>query len=189
MLDRRDAPGRMLSLRQLMDRLFEDAFVVPQDLMSRVSGAPAGGTMDVYEEGDDLVVEAQLPGMKPDDVDVQVERGMLMIRGQTSTNEERKERNYLIHEQRSGSFSRTLQLPDNIDVDACRATFENGVLRLVFPKTERARPRRIQVTGGRGQPAVDSGHPGGSQSDGPSAESAGQSSGGQAGGTSSGQAG
>jgi HSP20 family protein len=68
--------------------------------------------LNVYEEGDNLVVEAPLPGMKPEDVDVNIERGMLTIRGEMKAEEER---NYIIREQRRGSFSRTLQLPSTVD--------------------------------------------------------------------------
>lgn len=74
-----------------------------------------------------------------------MERGTLTIRGERKHEEERKERNYLIRERRSGSFSRTLQLPSTVDTDACQATYEHGVLHLVFPKSEAAKPRRIQV--------------------------------------------
>ncbi len=76
MIDRYDPTQRGLSLRQLMDRLIEDAFVMPGQ-----SGGPGSGmgslAMDVYEEGNTLVVEAQLPGLKPEEIDVTVERGVL----------------------------------------------------------------------------------------------------------------
>ncbi len=145
MLDRYGSMGRGISLRQLMDRMLEDAFVMPREGSGEGWGGPA---IDVYEEGDTLVVEAHLPGMKPDDIDVNVERGVLTISGKTESEQERKERNYLLREQRSGRFSRSLQLPAGYEADPSEATFEQGVLRLVFPKAEEAKPRRIQVSGG-----------------------------------------
>jgi len=115
--------------------------------------------VDVYEEGDILVVEAQLPGLKPDDINVSVENGVLTISGQTDTEEERTERNYLLREKRSGRFTRSLHLPPTYTADPTEATFEHGVLHLVFPKAESAKPRRIQI--GRGGPqAMNSGKQG-----------------------------
>src|SRR6266567_2849559 len=134
MIDRYDPFGRTMSLRQLMDRLMEDAFVMP-----RQGGAEGSLSTDVYEEGDNLIVEAHLPGFKPENLDVNVERGVLTISGQTEAEEERKERNYLLREKRSGRITRSL--------------------RLVFPKAEEAKPRRIQIGGG-GQPAISSGEQG-----------------------------
>src|SRR5919204_282318 len=148
MIDRYGFPGRALGLRQLMDRMFEDAVIVPR---GREEGW-GGPAMDVYEEGDNLVVEAHLPGMKPEDLDVNVERGVLTISGKTESEEERKDRNYLLREKRSGRFSRSVQLPPSYNTENCQASFENGVLRLVFPKAEEAKPRRIQIGTG-GQPA------------------------------------
>ncbi len=153
MLDRHDPLGRTLGLRQVMDRLLEDAVLMPRGGDGPGWGGPA---LDAYEEGDTLVVEAQLPGLKPEDLDINVEQGVLTISGQTTAEEERKERNYLIREHRTGRFSRSLRLPATYNPDACQANFEHGVLRLSFPKSESAKPRRIQIGGGS-QPAMTSG--------------------------------
>ena len=153
MLDRHDAFGRAMGLRQVMDRLLEDAVVMPRGGDGQGVGGPA---LNVYEEGDQLTVEAQLPGLKPDDLDINVEQGVLTISGQTTTEEERKERNYLVREHRTGRFSRSLRLPATYDSDGCTANFEHGVLRLTFPKSEAAKPRRIQIGGGS-QSAMTSG--------------------------------
>jgi len=156
MIDRYDPFGRAMSLRQMMDSLLADAFVMPRDAQS----SPAGSApLNMYEEGDTRVVEAGLPGIKPEDVDVNVERGTLTIRSESKSENEHKERNYLVREQRTGSFSRTVRLPETYDADACQATFEDGVLRLKFPKSEQARPRRIQISSGgphAGQPQASS---------------------------------
>jgi HSP20 family protein len=148
MIERYDPFRQMMSLRQMMDRLFEDAFVMPRE--GQMSAAE-GTALDVYEEGNNLVVEAHLPGMKPEEVDVTVEGGMLTIRGETKSEQERKDRNYLIREHRQGSFARSVRLPDNIDPDKVQANFDNGVLRIEFPRPEQTRAKRIQLTSGRGQ--------------------------------------
>jgi HSP20 family protein len=161
MIDRYDPFGRALSLRQLMDGLLSDAVVMPRD----AQGTPAGSALlNMYEEGDTLVVEAGLPGITPEDVAVNVERGMLTIRGEAKSENERKERTYLVREQRTGSLSRTIRLPAMYDADACQATFEDGVLRLTFPKSEQARPRRIPISGGGQQPGQAQTGSGGAQS-------------------------
>jgi HSP20 family protein len=151
MIERYDPFGRTMGLRQLMDRLVEDAVVMPREGVA--GGGPA---LDAYEERDNLVIEAQLPGVEPDAIDVNVERGVLTISGRTEAEEERKERNYLLREKRRGRFTRSLQLPPSYTTEPSEATFEHGVLRLVFPKAEEAKPRRIQIGGG-GQRGVTSG--------------------------------
>lgn len=151
MIDRSDPFGRGMGLRQVMDRLLEDAVVMPRQ--GAAGGSPS---VDVYEEEDNLVVEAQLPGLTADTIDVSVENGILSISGQAEAEEERKERHYLLREKRSGRFSRSLQLPPIYAADPSEATFEHGVLRLVFPKSEAAKPRRIQI-GGTSQQAMGSG--------------------------------
>jgi HSP20 family protein len=156
------ALNRATSLRQMMDRLLEDAFVMPREGTAEAWGGPA---MDAYEEGDDLVIEAHLPGLKPEDIDINVDRGILTISGKTESEEEKRERHYLLREKRSGRFSRSLQLPATYRTEQCHASFENGVLRLVFPKAEEAKPRRIQIetgsqramTDGKTQPRVGAG--------------------------------
>ena len=157
MIDRSEPYGRAMGLRQVMDRLLEDAFVMPRAGEGQSWNGPA---LNVYEEGDQLTVEAQLPGIKPDDLDINVEQGVLTISGQTATQEERKERNYFVREHRTGRFSRSLRLPATYNSDGCSASFEDGMLRLTFPKSESAKPRRIQVSSGsrsNGTPAVASG--------------------------------
>ena len=151
MIDRNEPFGRAMGLRQMMDRLLEDAVVMP-----RQGGDGGGPAMDVYEEDDSLVIEAHVSGFKPDDLDINVEQGVLTISGQAKAEQERKERNYLVREQRTGRFSRSLRLPATYDADACTARFEDGVLRLIFPKSEAAKPRRIQIGVG-GQQAMTSG--------------------------------
>ena len=162
MIDRHNAFGPSMSLRHVMDRLLEDAVVAPRQGGTSWGGPP----LDIYEEGDTLVVEAQLPGLKADDIDVNVERGILTISGKTSTEPESKGRNYLVREQHVGQFSRSLQLPAVYTADPSTASYEHGILRLVFPKSEQAKPRRIQLNTGTSQQAAINGEPSGAGSPG-----------------------
>jgi HSP20 family protein len=154
-IDRHGTYGQPMSLRQVMDRLFEDAVIAPRQGGATSWGGPA---LDVYEEDDNLVVEAQLPGLSPDAIEVHVERGVLTISGRTATEPEAQGRNYLVREQRVGQFSRSLQLPASYTADPSEASYEQGILRLVFPKSEQAKPRRIQLNTGTHQPAMTNGH-------------------------------
>jgi HSP20 family protein len=161
MIERYDPFGRMMSLRQMMDRLMEDAFIMPRGSQAAgAEGSTMSAALNIFEEGDDVVVEASLPGMRPEDIDITVERGTLVIRGETKADEERKERNYIVREHRQGSFMRSIRLPETADPDACQASFENGILRLTFPKSQQARPRRIHVSGAGGQSAMPAGSQG-----------------------------
>jgi HSP20 family protein len=125
-----------------MNSLLADPF------LSVMSGdnAPVGGSpLNVYEQDDKLIVEAEMPGFDADDIDVSIERGMLTIRGEMEDEDQREDRNYLVREYRRGTFVRSVRLPDTVDTEKVQPEFENGVLRLVFPKAEGARPRRISV--------------------------------------------
>ena len=145
MIDRYGAWGQATSLRQMMDRLFQDAVVLPGAGSAQQWAGPA---LDVFEEDDNLIVETHLPGLKPEDIDVQVEQGVLTIAGTTQSEEEKKERNYLVREQGTGRFVRSLQLPAHYLGDPSQATYHDGVLRLIFPKSDAAKPRRIPVATG-----------------------------------------
>ena len=150
MLDRYDPYFRpfpqAMGLRQMMDRLFDQAFVSPRGMTSQTGfGGPA---FNVYEEGDNYVVETQIPGLKPEDIDITLEQGVLTVKGETKNEQERKERNYIVREHQTGSFSRSLRLPYAVNADAVQATYEHGVLRLSLPKAEEAKPHRIQINGG-----------------------------------------
>ena len=141
--------GDLLSLRQAMDRLFEESFVRP--------GAAWGEglvPMDVYATDDDFVLEANLPGVKPDEVDITVENNTLTISGETRSSRNDGEGSTILSEIRRGRFTRTLTLPAGLEPDKARATFEDGVLTLRIPKAEQVKPRQIKITSnGHGQPA------------------------------------
>jgi len=142
MIDRYHYWARPLSLRRMMDQLLANAYVLPQ---SAEAMQPAAHTLNAYEEGDHLILEAHLPGFQPEDVNLTVEQGILTIRAQARAEEERKERSYVLREHRANRFVRSVRLPDAVDVDAATATYQHGVLKLTFPKAEPARPRRVSI--------------------------------------------
>jgi HSP20 family protein len=143
-ITRFDPFSEMVTLRQAMDRLFEDSFVNPLTLRSYSGDAPAPA-LDVHETGDDIVVTAALPGLKAEDVDITITGQTLSIRGEFKADEKVERGQYLYRERRHGSFHRQLQLPVRVQGDAANATFEDGLLTLTIPKAEEVKPRQIQV--------------------------------------------
>lgn len=134
----------VITLRDAMDRLFDEAFTRPWgggDGLLHAS-APA---IDMYQTENDVVVKAAVPGLKPEDVQINVTGDMLTIKGETRESSETKEKAYHIREQRWGSFERTIPLPTLITSDKAKADFENGVLTITLPKAEEVKPKTITV--------------------------------------------
>ena len=131
-------------LRRLMSLLLQEATAASRGPAGQ-AGSADGPRLTAYEDGDQLVVEAQLPGMKLEDIDASIEQGVLTIRGDMKPDDMQQQRQYLIREQRAGRFSRSLRLPDNVDPAAVEATYQDGVLRLTLSKVERAKAHRIQI--------------------------------------------
>lgn len=136
----------MLSLRDAMGRLFEDSFVRPAVRGAEPGdGHPQSVPVNVYHAGDNVVLFAPMPGLKPDDVEISVNEGVLTLHGNKRGNEQRHD--FLLHEWTVGPYHRSVQLPDDVDLESARASLDNGVLVVTFNKSERSRPRRIHVHG------------------------------------------
>jgi HSP20 family protein len=135
-------PAReMMSLRDAMDRLFDDAFTRPLSLRDGWS-APA---IDMYQTDDEIVVKAALPGIKADEVQINITGDVLTLKGEVRHEEEKKEKAWHIREQRFGSFERSVALPTAVVSDKAKAEFENGILTITLPKAEEVKPRTITV--------------------------------------------
>jgi HSP20 family protein len=140
-LTRWEPMREMMSLREAMDRLFDDAFTRPISV-SGVSGMPA---IDMYQTNDDVVVKASLPGLKAEDVDITVTGETLTLRGEFKQENEQKETSYHIREQRYGSFERSILLPTDVKADKAVADFENGILTITMPIAEEVKPKSITI--------------------------------------------
>jgi len=151
-LTRWDPFGEM---RTALDRLYEDGISRPWRLL----GSEMEGTVpvEVSESDDSIQVKAQLPGVKPEDVNVTVSNGMLNIRAEHREDRDEKEKNYVRHEIRYGSMQRTIPLPSGVDVNRAEATFEDGILRLKLGKAEEMMPKRIPIAGTQGQQQISGG--------------------------------
>jgi HSP20 family protein len=133
-----------------MERMFEDFFGRRMSPLwpSRWLGAGTQVSMpavDVYQEQDDIVVKAELPGMDKDNIDVIVSDHLLTIKGEKKKEEEVKEENYYRSERSQGSFVRTVELPADVKSDQVKATFKNGLLEIHLPKTEDAKKKEIKI--------------------------------------------
>jgi len=131
----------MITLREAMDRLFNDAFT-PSVAASGGWQAPA---VDLYQTDNEVVVKAALPGLKADDVQISITGDMLSLKGEFKQEEETKEKAYHLRKQRYGSFERTITLPTAVVGDKAKAEFENGILTITLPKAEEVKPKMITV--------------------------------------------
>jgi HSP20 family protein len=158
-LTRRPSPfSELVTLRQAMDRLFDDTVFRPLTAYSG-QGDLARLPLDVRTTQDALLVEAALPGVAPEDVDITVEHNTLTIRAEDRTERTEDEKGWLVREIGRGSVMRTVTLPTGLEADKAEATFEHGVLSLRIPKAEQVKPKQIRispVTGGEAK-AVEAG--------------------------------
>jgi len=134
-------PAReLVSLREAMDRLFEDSFVRPMWTGERERRLP----LDVYATPGEIVITANVPGLKPDEVEITLEGDTLSISGEVKPPLENVE--YIFQERGYGKFSRTLTINVPVEHEKADANFENGVLTITLPKAEAVKPKSIKVT-------------------------------------------
>ena len=141
-LTRWEPVREMMTLREAMDRLFDDAFTRPINMAGVSSAMPA---IDLYQNNDVVVVKAALPGLKADDVQISVTGEMLTLRGEFKRENEQKEATWHIREQRYGMFERSVMLPTDVQTDKAKADFENGMLTITLPKAEAVKPKSISI--------------------------------------------
>lgn len=134
----------MVSLRDAVNSLLHESFVQPIDARSERGGGSFTLPLDVTEAENDFVVQASLPGIKPEDVQTTILGDTLTIRGESRV-DEGNGHNWLLRERRSGSFQRSVSMGTPIDADMASAQFENGVLTLTLPKSVQARPKQIKL--------------------------------------------
>ena len=155
-----------VGLRQAMDQMLNESVVgTPfRSLWSR-GGTGTGATafplpLDVYATEQEVVVVAAVPGMRPDDLQVTYNQGTLTLSGtihNVAEGEEAKGATWYAHELWSGQFRRSLSLPFEVDADHADASFEHGIVRIVLPKAEQAKPTTIAIKAGVATQAIGSG--------------------------------
>lgn len=132
----------MMSLRESMDRLFEDFFSRRPRTAGPLVWQPA---VEVFETDNEVVVKAELPGIDPKNVSVTVTSEGLSIKGEARAEHEEKGRNYYRRELRYGAFQRTIPLPNEVKSEETKASFRHGILEVKIPKAERVRPKTVKV--------------------------------------------
>ncbi len=146
MLQRRNPFNPFGELRQMqenMDRMWRRFGSSNQEEGGGMEAWAA--PLDVVADGDNFVVRASLPGVSPENIHVSIEDNVLTVRGETASHFESAEGNYLMRERRSGSFHRSLRLPDTVDQDKAEPRYEHGVLTITLPKAEARKSRQFQV--------------------------------------------
>lgn len=124
-------------LRTRVDQMFRD--------MSEGGDARWAPSVDVVRREDAIVVRADIPGIKPEDVEVTIEDGVLTVSGEHTETAERKEEKYMRRERRYGSFSRSMSLPRGVTADDVEATTEDGVLEVTIPLPREEKPAKVEI--------------------------------------------
>jgi len=138
--ERWDPFEEMTTLRNRMDRLWSR--MVTDDEPTLANWSP---TSDIVETKDEIVIKSELPGIQDKDVDIEIENGVLTIKGERKVEKEAEEKGYRRVERSYGSFFRSFTLPPNVETEKIAATFTNGLLEVHMPKKEGAKPRAIKV--------------------------------------------
>ena len=140
-----------------MNRLITSLFDTPTGLMPPVRRfAPA---TDIVESDTHYILRADLPGVAEDDLSVQLDGDVLTISGERRSQSEQRTGGYVRYERSSGSFRRSVRIPEGVDADAIEASFDRGVLEITVPKPERVTPRSIAITVGASPKAIDATEP------------------------------
>jgi len=151
------------TLRQAMDRLIDEVFVdTPWQTLWSANGVTSSWTgmpLDVYATDDQVVITAATPGLKPEDLDVSVVQNTVTLSGTVGDYAQNIEgATWYLREQPFGQFRRSVTLPFPLDANQAEATFEHGIVRVVLPKAETAKPRKIQIQAGSQPQAVGAGN-------------------------------
>jgi HSP20 family protein len=142
-LTRWEPAREMMTLREAMDRLFDDAFTRPFNIRDGWSmSTPA---VDMFQTDNEVVVRASVPGLKADEVQINITGDVLTLKGGGKQEEERKDRAWHIREHRFGSFERSIALPTAVKTDKAEAVFENGILTVTLPKADEVKPKTINI--------------------------------------------
>jgi HSP20 family protein len=135
----------MVTIREKMNRLFEDAFTARGGDDKDITASTWMPAVDIFENENELVLTAEIPGIDEKDVEIKIEDNTLTLKGERKFEKETKEENYHRIERSYGSFYRAFTLPNYVDTDKVQAQHENGVLKISMPKREEVRPRTVKI--------------------------------------------
>ncbi len=136
-------------MRKDIERMFEEFFEPfprrRRRWWPRMEAGVIVPNIDVYDKKGEIVVKAELPGVEKDQIELTVTKDSLTIKGEIKKDEEVKDEDYYAREISYGAFSRTINLPAEVNADQAKATFKNGILEIILPKKEEAKPKEIKV--------------------------------------------
>ncbi len=134
----------LVTLRERMNRLFEDAFTSRGDEKDLVASSWSP-SVDIYETENEIVLTAEIPGVDEKNIEIKLEDNTLSLKGERNFEKETKEENYHRIERAYGSFYRSFTIPRNIDQDNIKAESENGILRISMPKKPELKPKKVKI--------------------------------------------
>ena len=133
------------ALQDRINRIFDESFSRTTDLDDDISMSAWKPLVDIYETDESIILKAELPGIKKDDVSVEVKDNVITLKGVRTEEKEIKEKNYYRKERAFGTFSRAFNLQHRIQPDKIKARFKDGVLKIEIPKPEEEKPKQITV--------------------------------------------
>jgi len=134
--------NELVSLRDAMDRLFEQSIINPRGMLESFA---EGLAVDMYQTKDAVIVKAAIPGVKPEDIDISMSGDILTIKGEFKQEENVERGDYIRRERRFGSFTRSVQVPVAVNVEKATAEVEHGILKLTLPKAEEVKAKTIEI--------------------------------------------
>ena len=134
----------MITIQDDMSRFFEDFFGRPMEKTEWSEGV-WHPSVDISENKDNLIIQAEMPGMNKEDVKISIHDNILTLKGEKKQEKEEKEENYHRVERSYGSFCRSFMLPASVKADKVKAAYKDGVLNVILPKTEEAKPKEIPI--------------------------------------------
>ncbi|MBN8522693.1 MAG: Hsp20/alpha crystallin family protein [Rickettsiaceae bacterium] len=129
----------------IFDDLFNELYSLPTSFLSK-SGMDLSPRIDISETDNEYKIEAELPGINQKEIDVKIDNNILTIKGKKEDIKEEKEKNYHLRERYYGAFQRSISLPNNIEPEKIKASFENGVLNISVPKSDKRTPKKIEIS-------------------------------------------
>ncbi|MDQ1330847.1 MAG: hypothetical protein QG578_1112 [Thermodesulfobacteriota bacterium] len=135
----------MATLQDRINRIFDDASYRSGDNEDEINLCAWKPAVDIYDNADNIVINAELPGVEKKDVTVEIKDNIITLKGERSINKEVKEENYYRKERCFGTFQRSFTMPDAVGSDKVKANFKDGVLKVEIPKPEAKKPKQITV--------------------------------------------
>ena len=130
-------------MRSEMDRLWNSFF--ERGTLRGEAGGEWLPSLDVAETKNEIVVKAEVPGLEPKNIDISLSDGLLTIKGEKKQEREEKEENYHLVERRYGTFTRSIRIPNEVQSDKINASYKNGVLKIVLPKSEGPKKKEVKI--------------------------------------------